>query len=139
MNTKVLVAQTPEELAKKMGVDPKIILSLFKEYNDALAANKLKELNPPCSLADPKPLNKAPYYGFPFQGGITATFGGPKINSNAQVINNEGRVIPGLYAVGNAAGGLFYGNYIGGTQLGGATVFGRIAARKMASLHKNNS
>jgi len=47
-------------------------------------------------------------------------------------------VIPGLYAVGNAAGGLFYGNYIGGTQLGGATVFGRIAARKMASLHKNN-
>ena len=41
-------------------------------------------------------------------------------------------------AVGNAAGGLFYGNYIGGTQLGGATVFGRIAARKMASLHKNN-
>ncbi len=138
MNTKVLVAQTPEELAKRMGVDPKVILSLFKEYNDALAANKLKELNPPCSLKEPQPLNKAPYYAFPFQGGITATFGGPKINANAQVINNEGRVIPGLYAVGNAAGGLFYGNYIGGTQLGGATVFGRIAARKMASLHKNN-
>lgn len=138
MNTKVLVAQTPEELAKRMGVDPKVILSLFKEYNDALAANKLKELNPPCSLKEPQPLNKAPYYAFPFQGGITATFGGPKINANAQVINNEGRVIPGLYAVGNAAGGLFYGNYIGGTQLGGATVFGRIAARKMAFLHKNN-
>lgn len=130
--------KTPEELAKRMGVDPKVILSLFKEYNDALAANKLKELNPPCSLKEPQPLNKAPYYAFPFQGGITATFGGPKINANAQVINNEGRVIPGLYAVGNAAGGLFYGNYIGGTQLGGATVFGRIAARKMASLHKNN-
>lgn len=62
MNTKVLVAQTPEELAKRMGVDPKVILSLFKEYNDALAANKLKELNPPCSLKEPQPLNKAPYY-----------------------------------------------------------------------------
>ena len=69
-------------------------------------------------MKEPQPLNKAPYYAFPFQGGITATFGGPKINANAQVINNEGRVIPGLYAVGNAAGGLFYGNYIGGTQLG---------------------
>lgn len=37
--------------------------------------------------------------------------------------------------MGNAAGGLFFGNYIGGSQLGGATVFGRIAARHMAQNH----
>ena len=79
-----------------------------------------------------KPLDKAPYYAFPFQGGITATFGGPKINKFAQVVNTEDVPINGLYAVGNAAGGLFFGNYIGGTQLGGAIVFGRIAAQHMA-------
>ena len=52
-------------------------------------------------------------------------------------MSNEGVPFKGLYAVGNAAGGLFFGNYIGGSQLGGATVFGRIAAADMASKHKN--
>ena len=32
--------------------------------------------------------------------------------------------IPGLYAIGNAAGGLFYDNYVGGAQLTNAAVYG---------------
>jgi succinate dehydrogenase/fumarate reductase flavoprotein subunit len=67
---------------------------------------------------------------------MTATFGGPKINGNAQVITLEDKPIKGLYAAGNAAGGLFFGDYIGGSQLGGAKVFGRIAARRIASACK---
>jgi len=59
---------------------------------------------------------------------MTATFGGPLINVRAQVIGNNDRIIPGLYAAGNAAGGLFYGDYIIGSQLGAAIIFGRIAA-----------
>jgi fumarate reductase flavoprotein subunit len=59
---------------------------------------------------------------------MTATFGGPLINVRAQVINTEDKIIPGLYAAGNAAGGLFHGDYIVGSQLGAAIVFGRIAA-----------
>ncbi|WP_295478971.1 FAD-dependent oxidoreductase [uncultured Sutterella sp.] len=136
MHTKVLVADTPEELARKMGIEPKVLLDLFKTYNDALKAGKLRELNPPCSLESPQPLDQGPFYAFPFQGGITATFGGPKINARAQIVSNEDRPIRGLYACGNAAGGLFYGNYIGGSQLGGALVFGRIAARELARQHK---
>ena len=135
MKTKVLVADTVEELAQKMGADQKQFTALINEFNAAVKSGKLKEMNPPCSLPAAKPLDKAPFYAFPFQGGITATFGGPKINRKAQVLNTENVPIRGLYAVGNAAGGLFYGNYIGGSQLGGATVFGRIAAQHMA---KNN-
>ena len=137
MNSEVIIANTPEELARKMGLKPEVFTKLFAEYNKALADGKLKDMNPPCSLKDPKALNKPPYYAFPFQGGITATFGGPKINSKAQIVSNEGVPFKGLYAVGNAAGGLFFGNYIGGSQLGAATVFGRIAAADMASKHKN--
>lgn len=136
MKTKVLVADTPEELAKKMGIEPKVLVDLFTQYNTALKEGKLKELTPPSSLEQPQPLDKAPFYAFPFQGGITATFGGPKINEKAQVVNTEDRPIRGLYAAGNAAGGLFFGNYIGGSQLVGATVFGRIAASQMAAHHK---
>ena len=136
MKTKVLVADTPEELAKKMGIQPEVLTNLFAQYNQALKAGKLQEMNPPCSLEHPQPLDKGPFYAFPFQGGITATFGGPKINKRAQIISNEDRPLQGLYACGNAAGGLFYGNYIGGSQLGGALVFGRIAAREMAQHHQ---
>ena len=117
MNSEVIIANTPEELARKMGLKPEVFTKLFAEYNKALADGKLKDMNPPCSLKDPKPLNKPPYYAFPFQGGITATFGGPKINSKAQIVSNEGVPFKGLYAVGNAAGGLFFGNYIGGSRL----------------------
>lgn len=137
MKTKVIVADTPADLAKKMGIEAKVLERLFEEFNTALKNKKLSELTPPCSLATPQPLDKPPYYAFPFQGGITATFGGPKNNAKAQVLTAEGRPIQGLYAVGNAAGGLFFGNYIGGSQLGGAAVFGRIAARQVAAHHKS--
>jgi succinate dehydrogenase/fumarate reductase flavoprotein subunit len=67
---------------------------------------------------------------------MTTTFGGPKINTNAQVVTLEDKPIKGLYAAGNAAGGLFFRDYIGGSQLGGAMVFGRIAARHIAKACK---
>ena len=136
MKTKVFVADTIEELAQKMGADPKVLGATVNEYNKAFKAGKLADMNPPCSLKESQPLDKTPFYAFPFQGGITATFGGPKINARAQVMTNEDHPIAGLYAAGNAAGGLFFGNYIGGSQLGGATVFGRIAARELARGHK---
>ena len=60
-------------------------------------------------------------------GGMTATFGGPKINKDAEILNTEGKVIPGLYAAGNAIGGLLYNDYIGGSQLCSAIIWGRVA------------
>ena len=64
---------------------------------------------------------------------MTATFGGPLINTKAEVQNLDGKSIPGLYAVGNSAGGIFYHNYAGGAQLGAATVFGRVAGVELAN------
>lgn len=96
MYSEVIIADTPGDLARKMNIDPAVFTKLFKDYNAAFKAGKLKSMEPPCSLAEPKPLDKAPFYAFPFQGGITATFGGPKINEFAQVMNTEERRIPGL-------------------------------------------
>ncbi len=133
MHTYVAKADSIGELAEQLKIERSVLEKLVAEYNERLKAGTLKEMTPPCSLPEPKPLDKAPFYAFPFQGGITATFGGPKINVKGQVMSYERRPIKGLYAVGNAAGGLFYGNYIGGSQLGAATVFGRLAARTMAA------
>ncbi len=66
---------------------------------------------------------------------MTATFGGPRINTKGQVLDTEGKVIKGLFAVGNAAGGLFYDNYVGGAQLTSAAVIGRKIADYMKDLN----
>jgi fumarate reductase flavoprotein subunit len=136
MNSPFFQDDTVEGLAKKAGLPVEAVVAAVNGYNDALKNNKLKDLNPPCTYKDPHEMDKGPFYAFPFESGMTATFGGPKINTNAQVVNLEDAPIKGLYAAGNAAGGLFFGDYIGGTQLGGATVFGRIAARHIAQACK---
>lgn len=73
---------------------------------------------------------------FPFQGGITATFGGPKITAKSEVLNTEDKPIPGLYAAGNAIGGIFYSDYIVGSQLTAAVIWGRIAGEEAAKRAK---
>ncbi|MCG5031783.1 FAD-binding protein [Mesosutterella sp. OilRF-GAM-744-9] len=136
LNTPYYKADSVEELAKKISIDPKVLKKDVDDYNDALKNGTLGKMNPPCTYKQPFPIAKAPFYAIPYEGGMTATFGGPLINTKAEVQNLEGRSIPGLYAAGNAAGGLFFRDYIGGAQLGGATVFGRIAGREMAARAK---
>lgn len=133
-------ADSIEEVAKQVGLPIKAVKEEVERYNRAVKEGALKNLSPACSYPNPVALDKAPFYAIPFQGGMTATFGGPLINERAEVQNLERKSIPGLYAVGNASGGLFFHNYIGGAQLGAATVFGRIAGQQMAkrALRANN-
>lgn len=138
LNTRFYKADTLEGLAELLKIPAAKLKKVAEEYNKRLADGTLAEMNPPCTYKKPFTLSDGPFYAFPFEGGMTATFGGPLINSKAEVQNLEGRTIPGLYAAGNAAGGLFFRNYIGGAQFGGATVFGRIAGREMAARAKKN-
>ena len=108
----------------------------IRDSNEAVKSGKLGEMNPPCTYKKPHEVAKAPFYAVPFQGGMTATFGGPLINVKAEIQNLDGTSIPGLYAVGNSAGGIFFHNYAGGAQLGAATVFGRIAGNEIAARAK---
>ena len=64
--------------------------------------------------------------------GITFTFGGLKINSNSQVIDNADLPITGLYASGEIVGGIFYNNYPGGSGLMNGAVFGKISGENAA-------
>ena len=131
-------ADTIEELCKQVNLPEKNVVKEVKAYNDALAAGKLEDMVPPCTYKKPHPVAKAPFYAVPFQGGMTATFGGPLINTKAEIQSLDGGSIPGLYAAGNAAGGIFFFNYAGGAQLGAATVYGRIAGRALANRAKQN-
>lgn len=74
-------------------------------------------------------LDAGPFVAFQVTCGVTFTFGGLRVDTNAQVVDTEGDLMPNLYAAGELVGGLFYFNYPGGTGLMAGAVFGRIAGR----------
>src|SRR5258707_650556 len=83
-------------------------------------------------------LEKPPYYAYSATGGITFTFGGLRVDENAQVIGTDWRPITGLFACGEMIGGLFYDNYPAGTGLVSGATFGRIAGRAAAKPESNS-
>lgn len=125
------------DLAAKIHVDPKVLEKTVGDYNAAVEKGEAAQLTPPNTLAQPRKLLKSPFLALPFQGGMTATFGGPKISVKGEVLGAEQEPIPGLYAAGNAIGGLFYYDYIVGSQLTAAVIFGRHAADEAAKRAKS--
>lgn len=75
----------------------------------------------------PRALNQAPYYAIEIEPVLHHTMGGIKINSKAEVINQNGDPVPGLYAAGEVTGGIHGGNRLGGNAVTDIVVFGQIA------------
>ncbi len=82
-----------------------------------------------------RPIAKPPYVAYPIISSIVLTFGGLKVTSQAQVINQQGDVIPGLYAAGETMG-LYYRSYTGATSVLKGAVFGRLAGMDAAKQSK---
>lgn len=78
------------------------------------------------------PLEEPPFYGTPIWPGALGTSGGLQINGNAQVLDVWGKVISGLYAVGNTTGSPIGGGYPGGGgTLSAGLVFAFLAAEHL--------
>ncbi|MDX1431922.1 MAG: FAD-dependent tricarballylate dehydrogenase TcuA [Gammaproteobacteria bacterium] len=136
-------ADTLEELAEKLeDVDAKAFLATVAEYNAAVATDiafdpTVKDGRCTRGLAVPKSnwantIDTPPFEAYAVTCGITFTFGGLRIDTDARVLDTEGMPIPGLFAAGELVGGLFYFNYPGGTGLMSGAVFGRIAGASAA-------
>jgi tricarballylate dehydrogenase len=82
-------------------------------------------------------IDTPPFEGYAVTCGVTFTFGGLRINTEAQVLNTDYQPICGLYAAGELVGGLFYFNYPGGTGLMSGAVFGKIAGASAGSAGTN--
>jgi tricarballylate dehydrogenase len=140
--TKV-TAQTIEELAGKLeGVDAAAFVDEIARYNAAINDGvpfnpNVKDGRKTTGLKVNKSnwanlIDKAPFHAYQVGCGITFTFGGLRINADAQVVDIDLNPIEGLYAAGELVGGLFYFNYPGGTGLMAGAVLGRIAGASAA-------
>ncbi len=143
-------ADTLEELAEKTGVDPTGLTETAKSWSqyvaDGFDPDYLRGVSVYDALwGDPenKPnatmgsIEKPPFYAIPIFCGTLGTKGGPRTNSNAQVMSISGRVIEGLYAAGNVmasvCGPAYWG---GGATIGPGMTFGYIAGRHAAKINK---
>jgi fumarate reductase flavoprotein subunit len=130
-NTDVFVADSVEELAGKMGVDPAVLKSTVEEYN-----RFCKQRHDDVFAKDPKylwPLKRPKFYAVRAHTVTLGTMGGIKINHNAEVLDKNENVIPGLYAAGFDAGGMYGDSYhvsvASGSSVGFAFNSGRIAGK----------
>lgn len=140
--TKV-TANTLEELCARLDdTDGAAALNELRIYNAAVRQDILFDPNAKDGRrTDNLRINKSnwantidtpPFEAYAVTCGITFTFGGLRINTNAQVISTDGLPIPGLFAAGELVGGIFWFNYPGGTGLTSGAVFGRIAGANAA-------
>jgi tricarballylate dehydrogenase len=136
-------ADTLEALAEALGIDVDGLARTVSAYNAAvqpgafdpasLDGKRTSGIQPPKSNWA-LPLNRPPYLGYAVTCGITFTFGGLHVDTQARVLNGDGHPIPGLYAAGELVGGLYYDNYAGGSGLMAGSVFGRIAGQGAAGV-----
>ena len=120
---------TYEELAKAMGVDEATFTSTMNTWNQAVEAKSDAEFGR-TSFANP--LTTAPYYAIKITPAVHHTMGGIVINPKAEVLNEKGEVISGLYAAGEVTGGVHGANRLGGNAVADFVVFGRISGQSAA-------
>jgi len=142
----VLRGNTIADLARQMEVPAGALEQTVKRFNGFAA----KGLDPDFGrgqsayndcLGDPGyrpnaaigPLDKAPYYATRVVPADVGTCGGLVANEYAQVLDENDRVIEGLYATGNITATVMGRNYLGaGGSIAYTMVFGYVAARHAA-------
>jgi tricarballylate dehydrogenase len=131
------------ELADQLGLDRQAVLNTVERYNQATRPGTFD----PAELDDcttegldpPKshwavPLEEPPFWAYPLRPGITFTYRGVTVTEGAQVVMQDGRLAPNIFAAGEVmAGNILSRGYLAGFGLTIGTVFGRIAGREAAS------
>lgn len=102
---KLVAADTLEELAEKIGLDPNALRDEVERYNGYCE----KGFDSSC-FKDSRylvPMEKGPYYALLADLGTDGAFGGVLVNENMQALRKDGSVVDGLYVTGDFASGRF--------------------------------
>ena len=134
-------ADTIEELAGKLGLEPKALQKTVDDFNaavndrpfdlmklDGKATSGLK----PNKTNWANKIEKAPFYGYPMTSNLTFTYGGVKTDLHARVLSTNDVPIPGLWAAGELTG-LFYNEYPPATSCLRSMTFGRLAGQEIGA------
>ena len=126
----VLTSDTLEGLAEQIGCDADVLVAEIEKYNSYCESGVDEDFQ---KVKLGGKIDVGPFWATPRKPSIHHTMGGLEINTDAQVLDVDGNVIPGLYAAGEVTGGIHAGNRVGGNALPDIIVFGRIAGQSAAA------
>jgi tricarballylate dehydrogenase len=141
-------ANTIEELATKMKLDPTKVRETIDGFNAAIKPGQVfdnlkldgnaTEGLTPNKTNWARSVDKPPFYGYPLRPGITFTYLSVKVNEKAQVLMDNGQPAGNLFASGEIMSGNILGKgYLAGFGMTIGTVFGRIAGQEAARRARN--
>lgn len=98
----MVVADTLEEAAKTMGIDPKGLVATVKHWNEMVAAGKDADFGRKLSGGLDM---KGPWHVVEQKVRYQTTLGGLKADADLRIVDKNGKAIPGLYGAGCVVGG----------------------------------
>ena len=125
----VVQSESPADLAEKLSLPEREFIETLDRWNSFYDSGEDEDFD---RKDLPRSLKNPPYYAIKTAPGIHYCMGGLEIDERARVLDKEGKPIPGLYAAGEATGGIHGLDRLGGNSLTDAVVFGRIAGREAA-------
>lgn len=130
---KVQRASTIGALADSLGLPAETLQATVDRVNDSVEAQEDRDY-----LKDPSFLQRiasGPFYGAQIRPAtVCFTACGLRIDRDARVLHESGRVVPGLLAAGESAGGVIGPRYVGsGNSYASCVTFGRIAGASAAA------
>jgi len=135
-----VVADTIAALAVAIDVPAAELEATISSYNAACGDGEF-DFSTPDSLSTTgllpaksnwaRPVSEGPFEAYPIMAANVFSFGGLKTTAAAEVVDRDGRAIPGLWAAGELTG-LYYSNYTGSTSVLRGATFGRIAGSRAA-------
>lgn len=137
-NTLYYEADTLEELATRMNCDEKGFLDEIERYNGFVESGTDEDWGRDMEAVTK--IEQGPFYAFPIVPQYYVTFGGIRTNIESEVLTDDGRVIPGLYAAGVVTGS--YAEQEGLVYYGGfnqALAWGHQAGRHAAEFDPTNA
>jgi tricarballylate dehydrogenase len=135
------------ELAALLELDPAKLTETVGTFNNAVQPGTFDPLNPDdcqtAGLIPPKThwarrIEAGPFYAYPVRPGITFTYLGVKVNTEARMIMADGRPAVNMFAAGEIMAGNVLGQgYAAGIGMTIGSVFGRAAGRGAAKYARN--
>lgn len=129
----LIKADTLEDLAKGLNIPVDTFVESVKHYNELCYAGEDTDYYKEKHRLTP--VDTAPFYGIRTCAWHLTTLDGVRINTDMQVLREDGTPIEGLYATGDCTGGFFANNYpnlFTGLACGRTMTFGRRAAQIVA-------
>lgn len=134
----VVEANSLDDLAKKTGMDAGKLKASIDGYNKIVKDGAKDPLGFVANNKADTTLTEGPWYACQKVVTVHHTMGGIKINTKAEVIGTDGKVIPGLYAAGEVTGGIHGSNRLGGNAIADVMLFGRTAGVEAAAFAKSH-